>query len=279
MGFWEPHSSSIDFCESNYLHSDYVVEFHNTWSSIVGLSSLGVVGLFFGNPTNEKRYLIAYYVLIGIGLGSTGLHGTLNWIFQSSDELPMIYLVMSLYYMCAEYDAPKGKPNYPSLPMILSSATALLTAIYYAFQNFYMVFVLSFIAETGVVLVWFYRILFMSAKRHQQTKRLGIVAISSLVLVGFPLWVFDMMHCNAFINVVDTIPFWFIKGVTPHIIWHFAAGYGAYCAILCLCCCRMEELDIPYDCQYMLGLLPAVFRKEVVTEDEATELIDLEQPE
>ena len=94
-GFWEPHSASIDFCESNYLHSNYIVEIHNTWSSILGISSFGAVGILFANPTNELRHFIAYFVLILIGVGSAGLHGTLNWIYQSSDELPMISVILS----------------------------------------------------------------------------------------------------------------------------------------------------------------------------------------
>ena len=98
LHFWEPHTSSIDFCETNYLHSPYIVEPHNVVSSLWGLSAIGFIGIYFGNPTNELRFKIAYGILLLIGLGSAALHGTLHWIFQSSDELPMIYLVLSVVY-------------------------------------------------------------------------------------------------------------------------------------------------------------------------------------
>jgi hypothetical protein len=62
-----------------------VVELHNTWSSLAGLSLFGLVGIWKGNPTRELRYALGYLILFLIGLGSAGLHGTLHWIFQSSD--------------------------------------------------------------------------------------------------------------------------------------------------------------------------------------------------
>ncbi|OEU10819.1 aPHC-domain-containing protein [Fragilariopsis cylindrus CCMP1102] len=101
-GYWEPHTSSIDFCETNYLHSSYIAEPHNLFSSLWGLSLLGLIGIYYGNPTGEIRFKIAYGILILIGIGSAALHGTLNWVFQSADELPMIYLVISALYCLIE---------------------------------------------------------------------------------------------------------------------------------------------------------------------------------
>jgi len=68
-GYWLPHSSSIDFCETNYLHSTYIAECHNVWSSIAGLTVIGIIGLLHGNPLNEKRVLVLYVILAIIGLG------------------------------------------------------------------------------------------------------------------------------------------------------------------------------------------------------------------
>ena len=41
--------------------------------------------MLFGNPTKEMRYTLGYFILFIIGVGSAGLHGTLHWVFQSSD--------------------------------------------------------------------------------------------------------------------------------------------------------------------------------------------------
>ena len=107
--------------------SKYIVEIHNTWSSILGISSFGMFGLVFGNPTHELRNIIAYLVIVLIGFGSAGLHGTLHWIYQSSDELPMIYLIMCYLYLCAEVDSLPAKPNYPHLPTILTVSSTINT--------------------------------------------------------------------------------------------------------------------------------------------------------
>ena len=73
MGFWEPHSSSITFCETDYAMTDYIVELHNTWSSLLGISLWGVIGLLYANPLNEMRCTLGYMVAILIGFGSAGL--------------------------------------------------------------------------------------------------------------------------------------------------------------------------------------------------------------
>lgn len=71
-----------------------MVEFHNTWSSLAGISLFGVIGLWKGNPTKEIRYTLGYIVLLMIGVGSAGLHGTLHWIFQSSDGKFVVLLLL-----------------------------------------------------------------------------------------------------------------------------------------------------------------------------------------
>ena len=63
-GLWLPHSSSIDFCEENYEITPYIVEFHNTWSSIF-IALLPLVGYFKSNPMNEIRFKFAYLILSG----------------------------------------------------------------------------------------------------------------------------------------------------------------------------------------------------------------------
>lgn len=113
-GYWEPHTSSIDFCERNYGITKYVAEPQNVLSSLYGISLIGLIGLWYGIPNTGAsstrsastievlRYKLMYVILILIGIGSAALHGTLHWIFQSADELPMIYLTISAVYILLE---------------------------------------------------------------------------------------------------------------------------------------------------------------------------------
>lgn len=293
MVFWEPHTSSIDFCESNYLLSNYIVEVHNTWSSILGLSFFGLLGLVFNNHTREVRHAIAYSILILIGLGSAGLHGTLHWFLQSSDELPMMYLLLSVIYLCAEWDAPlssnntsttsnsssssssKSTRNYPNLPTMLSLVAVTNTIIYYCLQKIYFVFLFTFISETTLVATWLYLVVYNHRHydgRRNNPKTKGIrtsnststsshvarkicnTGIGSIILAAVPCWLFDMLHCQYVMEISNQ----YFLGVTPHVVWHFGAGFGAYCVILSLECCRLDELQIPYVATFQGGFFPRI---------------------
>lgn len=210
-GYWEPHSSSIEFCEKNYLHSHYITEVHNVWSSLIGLSTFGIAGLILGNHLAEKRNIVAYSVLILIGLGSAGLHGTLYWLLQSADELPMLYLLHSVFYLCGEYNAPIGKPNHPYLPHFLIFLAAANTIIYYCFQKLYLVFMFTFIGEAALVILGLNHIVFKKEGRSGVAKRILNTGVCSLFLVAIPSWIFDMLLCKEFIGFANQNLF----GMTP----------------------------------------------------------------
>ena len=251
--FWEPHTSSIDFCEINYGLSEHVVEIHNTWSSIVGLALFGLLGMWKGNPTQEYRYFLSYFILTVIGIGSAGLHGTLHWIFQSSDELPMIYLVSLLNYCAIEYASPIGKRKYPHLPFALTIMMMINTVIYYQFQHLYIVFYLTFGALSTLNLGLTYRVM-ANEKENSIAKRIGIMSLISMYAIGLPTWHYEMFHCD---TILKHTPESFLY-MTPHIIWHFAAGFGAYCYIVCLEACRMGALGLPFKEEYIFGCIPII---------------------
>lgn len=256
-GYWEPHTSSIDFCETNYAHSPHIVEVHNVWSSIIGLSAVGLFGLLRGNPTNEFRFTLIYLILIVIGIGSACLHGTLHWLFQSSDELPMIYIVIGMTYCVLENDAPRGKRSYPWLSAALILLAVLNTAIYYTFQHLYMVFILTYTIMTAVATVGMVRLLFYRKNRRPEAKKLFWIGEMWYTLIGVPVWTVDMLLCHHVLPIADSMPGWAL-GVTPHVIWHCAAGIGAYCLTLSCCCCRAETLDISYRLSFAMGILPII---------------------
>jgi dihydroceramidase len=261
-GYWEPHSSSIDFCESNYLHTIFAAEPHNVWSSVLGIAMLGALGLWqsvrciaiAGGPVSERRVQVAFAVLVLTGLGSAGLHGTLHWIFQSSDELPMIYLMLALLYCDAEVDAANGTQNYPWLAPATIATAICNTVVYYTFQQLYWVFLLTF-TMTVTVHIAFSLYLVHRAKTPVVNKIFVIGAISYL-LVGSTAWVLDMILCDAgVLDVANALP-GIMKGLTPHVVWHLAAGLGGYCQVIQLVCCRCVALGLPISIQFVGGVLP-----------------------
>ena len=298
-GYWEPHSSSIDFCETNYLHLSRVVEPHNVFSSLWGLSLFGLVGIYCGNPTGEKRFQIAYGVLVLIGIGSAALHGTLHWIFQSFDELPMIYLVISILYCCLETDtAPNtnDKLKYPWLPHSFVTLGIINTLVYFRFQQIYFVFLLTFVSMTVTGAVLHIKIALRQRRamlapsvpaasssssgsgsgsrltdirRNNARIALRFYTWHHLVYVGIatPIWILDQLWCTNLLPFYDALPY-FLRGCTLHVVWHATAGFGAYTILQFLVACRMSVFGLPCEIRWILGVIPVVAAAAAVRQKE-----------
>ena len=290
-GYWEPHSSSIDFCETNYLHRNLIVEIHNVWSSILGLSLFGIVGIIYGNPTNETRTFIYYFILFIIGIGSACLHGTLHWYYQSSDELPMLWLVLCGVYAVIEVDSPAGQPKYPNLALYLTGISCLNTAIYYRFQHLFIVFFINFNMIVYAMVYKHLQIAWRIYKRVKEEERLkeeeattkgnssnnwrtrnDKIALRFYIwhaivytLIASPLWVLDQFHCEYLLPIYNNKLPGVLQGCTLHVLWHVFAGLGAYYFGQFLCTVRATTLGISCDTRrVLLGVLPVV----VVVDDD-----------
>ncbi|KAL3803947.1 hypothetical protein ACHAW5_001724 [Stephanodiscus triporus] len=272
-GLWKPHTASIDFCESNYLLSDLVVEPHNVWSSLFAFTLLGAVGIIYGNPTREWRTFLVYVILLIIGLGSACLHATLHWCFQSFDELPMLYLVICSLYSVLEVDSPKGERIYPHLPAYLILLSCASTAIYYAFQQMYAVFLVTFFSMTVIIFglhIQIARRLYheVRGKKQEQVDRsknrtkeiaLRFYALHHIVytLIASPIWAIDQFHCGYLLPIYNNLPFP-LTGMTLHVAWHICAGFGCHFFIQFLSACRADTLGMVCDTRRVFGVLPVV---------------------
>ena len=93
--------STINWCESDYYYSKYIAEMYNTLTGIcLCVSSI----LFYYNYKNVNTYknvLVNLYpsliLLFIIGVGTFLFHGTLLYVFQLLDELPMLLLCIEYY--------------------------------------------------------------------------------------------------------------------------------------------------------------------------------------
>jgi dihydroceramidase len=218
--------------------------------------------MIHGNPSGEKRFLLAYFILFLIGAGSAGLHGTLHWFFQSSDELPMLYLINSLNFIIEEYDAPMGKPKHPHLVSLLVGISVLNTLVYYRYQDMYMIFLATFALSNARLDYKLLRVLYSDIrKKDKVATKIGLIAFVTYALLAFPIWVVDMLQCERVLNVADQLPGIF-KGMTLHVFWHIFAAHGAYCTIVSLACCRMAALDRAYQVYMIMGFIPIVKAKD-----------------
>lgn len=112
-GFWAPHTATIDWCESNYVVSDYIAEFWNTLSNLV-MILLPLYGVYWSWSHSSyadkysskskplfrvsKSIVWCHIGLVLVGLGSWAFHMTLLYPAQLLDEIPMIFGSALLIY-------------------------------------------------------------------------------------------------------------------------------------------------------------------------------------
>lgn len=105
LGFWDTIGSTpstIDWCEPNYTTSYYIAEYQNSLSSLA-ISFGGLMGLYWSIKYGHPRQLIILSILVTVvGLGSALFHGTLLFIPQLLDELPMLWAMSSFFLIYIE---------------------------------------------------------------------------------------------------------------------------------------------------------------------------------
>ncbi|KAM7325893.1 hypothetical protein ACRRTK_014371 [Alexandromys fortis] len=92
-------SSEVDWCESNFQHSELVAEFYNTFSNVFFLI-FGPIIMFLMHPYAQKRTWAIYGVSVlfmVIGLFSMYFHMTLSFLGQLLDEISILWLLASGY--------------------------------------------------------------------------------------------------------------------------------------------------------------------------------------
>jgi dihydroceramidase len=252
-GYWEPHSSSVEFCEPNYVHTSYVAEIHNAWSSLV-IVILPLIGLFVCNLSNEWRNVAMYLVLAFVGCGSVLLHSTLHWVFQSADEVPMLWMVTAYIFSLMNVTSPKDESTFGSALLCVLMLVAQ-TYIYYTFQHLYWVFLVCYLSGAATVVGWCIFLTYSVkgtaefAIRHWLLTR----GFMSYVLIGGVLWVYEMNACD---QLEPHFLAW--GGMSFHILWHFGAAYGSYLIILLVETCRAQALGMVVELDRLLPGLPIV---------------------
>ncbi|KAG8594003.1 hypothetical protein GDO81_001030 [Engystomops pustulosus] len=103
------HSSEIDWCEVNYLHSEYVAEYYNTFTNIAFLL-VGPLMIYLLHPYACRRSLhvhLVWIMFIMIGLFSMYYHMTLSFFGQLLDEISILWVI------CLGYSIWLPQPYFP----------------------------------------------------------------------------------------------------------------------------------------------------------------------
>ncbi|CAE6380953.1 unnamed protein product [Rhizoctonia solani] len=105
-GFWGNHTSTIDWCENNYEHTQFIAETYNTLSNIpfVVLAVVGAITVLRPNGElrplpHARRFMLMHALLALVGTGSLVFHATLKWRAQVMfDEMPMLLVTCAALY-------------------------------------------------------------------------------------------------------------------------------------------------------------------------------------
>ncbi|XBW36421.1 hypothetical protein QEN19_002000 [Hanseniaspora menglaensis] len=255
---WGNVTSTIDWCEENYVQSSFIAEFCNTISNMTYILVAGILyhRLTYKLNILEKRFKLTMIGLLLVGLGSAMFHMSLRYDCQLLDELPMIYITCIPCYsvLCEPLLYKKNKEGadeeetsiliqnenkfiavskkleyFVALSLTVISLIMTFSYIYYitnpifhevcyAILNAIIVYCASYLTRKHINDIEVKTNLIKSSLR-------GV----SLFALGFVLWGLDRQYCKSLIYVRREylkLPLGNILEL--HAYWHIFTGLGLY---------------------------------------------------
>jgi len=227
MGVWGARTASIDWCEDNYTTTVWIAEFWNTVSNI-SMIIPPIYGLYNAyNQKLERRYMIAYLLLLLVGIGSSMFHMTLQYSMQLLDELPMMFTTCVFIYCMAQIKAGPEKSNY-ILMMMLFLYSAAFVAIYMVWTN--PLVMESMYGVLVVVLIVQCAYLVYKERDPGCLKLFGVGTF--MYALAFLLWNIDNNFCSTLQDFRASAPAGLGVLSQLHAWWHLLAGYSTYIHIV-----------------------------------------------
>jgi len=248
-GYWEPVTSTINWCEEDYYATIYSAEIVNAFTNLLFMG-LGIRGirncLKYGHDT---IFTVCFCGYILVGTGSFFFHSTLKYPWQLVDELSMIYTTCLMCYAVFSFETSRGFSvllaisllglsvfitvyyHYLQEPTFHQIAYGLLTAAV-VFRSMYVMEVNlrpSLRKKYGASPAQDNAELMARRDKNILTDMWWMIAVGlSVFLGGFGIWALDLVYCSAFRRWRHEIGLpWgiFLEG---HGWWHLMTGTGAY---------------------------------------------------
>ncbi|KAJ1799016.1 hypothetical protein LPJ59_002116 [Coemansia sp. RSA 2399] len=243
INYWGDATSTIDWCEENYVVCKYIAEFWNTSTNLV-FFALALLGMYKVRTTGqENRFLICYMAMLIVGLGSWLFHMTLQYQWQLADELPMVYGTCVCIYCALRADVKVGSDILVSLSLVAYSTVVTLVYVQIRKPVFHQV-------AYGIEV--FYIVLLNT--RHQievrKTNPRAYVELTQLFWVGFGsfgaafvLWNIDNIFCGSLRDARNALPPLFSPLFQLHAYWHIGTALGCYVTIVYQQYLRLVKLN------------------------------------
>ena len=251
VGFWGSPTSTLDWCEKNYVVTFYIAEFWNTISNVAFIVPAAISLVKAIDESLELRYIIAYALLTLVGVGSWAFHSTLLYTSQMLDELPMLFGACSFLYCIWTCNSKEGVRDWSAL--ILTLAYPIFTSLVYLTVKEPLFHELCY--SIVVCLLIYYSVRVM--KKLGGSGRLYFISLSAYV-IAISLWVTEVQLCPSVRHFRDLV-WWPLKPATQlHAWWHLFTGAASYLHVLFSCQMRMQRLGYPCKLVSFGGCMPVL---------------------
>ncbi|OQR97996.1 alkaline ceramidase 3-like [Thraustotheca clavata] len=215
-GYWGEPTSSVDWCEDNYVWSYYIAEWWNSWSNVPPMM-LAVYAMFKSHQVHVETQQpmsirLAYFVPIVIYAGSFAFHSTLTYVGQMLDELPMMYGTLYFHYITLRHN--------PIMKWIIIAFALALTCMMAISRNVPLPFQIAH--GTLVTGLLFRGIIFN--KNHTEVKNTRLLNLSGILYASATFfWLMDLHFCST------------VKSLHFHALWHLLTGVATFVWIQFAC--------------------------------------------
>lgn len=226
-GFWGIPTSTIDWCEENYVVSAYIAEALNTVtnSCFIALAAFAIYHAYKNRL--DTRFILSAFGFLLVGVGLWLFHMTLRYEYQLLDELPMIYATcIPFWSVFSQFKTTRGSVI---VGLAIFLAANLLTVIYLHFKNPTIHQTAYALLNTGIIL----RSVTLANKHvHDKVARTQLkwtmIFGVSIFLLGYFLWNVDIHLCSQAraTRRLWGIPYGFL--LEGHGWWHIFTGTGVY---------------------------------------------------
>ncbi|KAG8625821.1 hypothetical protein KVT40_006222 [Elsinoe batatas] len=132
-GYWEPVTSTLNWCEEDYYATVYSAEIVNTLTNLL-FQYLAFKGCYNCIKNGHDRiFLVTFIGYFLVGTGSFLFHSTLKYPMQLVDELSMIYTTCLMFF--ATFSHKKKAPIPLLLGIFLVALAAFITGYYHYLQD------------------------------------------------------------------------------------------------------------------------------------------------
>lgn len=258
-GFWGKPTSTIDWCEENYVITYYMAEAVNTVTNsifvlLAGYSLRNVIRNGF-----EKRYMLCTLGFMLVGLGSWLFHMTLKYHFQLLDELPMIYTTCIPVWFSFSYSKSRKFQNVCA--WVIFAGAMLLTLIYIIFRK-PAIHQAAYGMLNVVIILKNIKLVYSTINDRAAlinlnwTMALGVTEF----LFGWFLWNLDIHLCSYWRSLRRSIGLPFGVLFEGHGWWHLFTGLGVYSYLIYLEYLRVYQLDMQhkYVFKWKLWIVPVI---------------------